>query len=499
MLATSTTLAAAGLIGSSSDVDVYRFAAGPGAAAIDVKSASVGPDLDILAELRDSAGNLIASSNPADSLSAHLGQTLASGTYYLTVRGTGKGSPLDVGGYSNYASIGRYTVSGTVAAVTPAAEPVFSPAGGTFTGSVDVAMTCATAGATIRYTTDGTTPTSASPTYAGVPLHLTSTARLQAVAFEPGWSPSALHAETYTIVPGPFQIAVSASTNGTITPPGVQTVSYGSSKTFAITPVSGYHIVRVLVDGTSIGASSSVTFSNVAANHTLSASFASAYSVVPSAAAHGAISPNTAQTIAAGGDVTFAVTPDSAYRIADVLVDGASVGASASVTLHHVAADHTVSATFWPVSVFQTVWRFRNPGSGYYLWTADPAEKDHIVAALPGTWIFEGPAYPIDVTSPLNNSPLWRFRNLKSDFYLYTADPVEKASIITNLAASWRFEGAAYSVERVFTTGSQTVWRFRNTRDGSYFFTADPAEKDRIIAKLAAAWKYEGPSFFLAP
>jgi len=69
VLATSTTLAAAGLIGSSSDVDVYRFAAGPGAAAIDVKSASVGPDLDILAELRDSAGNLIASSNPADSLS----------------------------------------------------------------------------------------------------------------------------------------------------------------------------------------------------------------------------------------------------------------------------------------------------------------------------------------------------------------------------------------------------------------------------------------------
>jgi len=110
VLPESTSMSAAGIIASATDVDVYRFSAGEGAATIDVSPAPVGPNLDVSVEIRDSAGALVASDNPADQLAAHLAPTLSAGTYYVHVRGTGKGSPLDVGGYSEYGSVGRYTL-----------------------------------------------------------------------------------------------------------------------------------------------------------------------------------------------------------------------------------------------------------------------------------------------------------------------------------------------------------------------------------------------------
>ncbi len=51
-------------------------------------------------------------------------------------------------------------------------------------------------------------------------------------------------------------------------------MNYGASQTFTITPNTDYHVADVLVDGVSVGAVTSYTFSNVIANHTISASFA---------------------------------------------------------------------------------------------------------------------------------------------------------------------------------------------------------------------------------
>ena len=113
-----TTLAGSGVIERPTDGDVFRFTAGPGAATISVNPAPRGPKLDILATLRDGAGAVLATSNPADSLPATLTVTLpAAGTYYVTVDGIGKGDPLTTG-YTDYGSIGQYSISGTVPAMT---------------------------------------------------------------------------------------------------------------------------------------------------------------------------------------------------------------------------------------------------------------------------------------------------------------------------------------------------------------------------------------------
>jgi hypothetical protein len=78
---------------------------------------------------------------------------------------------------------------------------------------------------------------------------------------------SAYAINTYIITP-------TAGANGTITPGSPQTVTYGSSITFTITPAGGYAIADVRVDGVSQGAVATYTFSGIAANHTITASFA---------------------------------------------------------------------------------------------------------------------------------------------------------------------------------------------------------------------------------
>src|SRR5206468_1929455 len=78
------------------------------------------------------------------------------------------------------------------------AAPTFSPAGGTFAGSVAVTMSTATSGATIYYTTDGSTPTTASSVYAG-PISVTRTTTLRAMAAAPGMANSAVTSATYTL------------------------------------------------------------------------------------------------------------------------------------------------------------------------------------------------------------------------------------------------------------------------------------------------------------
>ena len=72
-------------------------------------------------------------------------------------------------------------------------------------------------------------------------------------------------------------ITATAGEHGAIDPEGAVTVPKGESKTFTITPDSGYYIKDVLVDGKSVGAVSTYTFKEVVADHTIHAAFAKNY------------------------------------------------------------------------------------------------------------------------------------------------------------------------------------------------------------------------------
>jgi hypothetical protein len=71
-----------------------------------------------------------------------------------------------------------------------------------------------------------------------------------------------------------------------------------------------------------------------------------AHSITASAGAGGSITPSGTVPVADGGSQTFTITPSSGYAIADVRVDGVSVGAVSSYTFTAVHAAHTIDASF---------------------------------------------------------------------------------------------------------------------------------------------------------
>ncbi len=144
-----------------------------------------------------------------------------------------------------------------------------------------------------------------------------------------------------------YTITATAGANGTISPAGVVSVNSGATTTFTVTPNTGYHVSDVLVDGVSKGAITSYPFTNVTANHTITASFAiNTYTITASTGANGTISPSGIVSVHSGATTTFTITPTTGYHVADVLVDGATVGAVTAYTFTNVTANHTIAASF---------------------------------------------------------------------------------------------------------------------------------------------------------
>jgi len=147
---------------------------------------------------------------------------------------------------------------------------------------------------------------------------------------------------TYTII-------ASAGSGGSISPFGNVTVVSGGSKTFTITPDSGYSIALVQIDGYNVGTETSYTFTDVTSDHTITATFKSSqttFTITASAGPGGSISPSGKVTVTSGESRTFTITPESGYSIRDIQVDDNSVGAVSSYTFTSVISDHTISASF---------------------------------------------------------------------------------------------------------------------------------------------------------
>ena len=128
-----------------------------------------------------------------------------------------------------------------------AAMPSFTPAPGTYTSPQDVTMASTTTGVTIRYTTDGSTPTESSTAYTG-PVNIATSTTLKAIAFRSGWTSSDMRTGTYTMNFGTLAAPTVTPASGT----------YESSITVEMTASPATATIRYTTDGTTPTSSSTV-------------------------------------------------------------------------------------------------------------------------------------------------------------------------------------------------------------------------------------------------
>ena len=106
-------------------------------------------------------------------------------------------------------------INGTPSSLGAVAETRFSINRGIFTAPISVAITCATPGAVIRYTTDGSTPSGTNGIVYTAPLALSKTTVVRAIATLAGWDSTNVDTQTY-LFPGDI---IKQSANGAA-PPG---------------------------------------------------------------------------------------------------------------------------------------------------------------------------------------------------------------------------------------------------------------------------------------
>lgn len=91
------------------------------------------------------------------------------------------------------------TVKGIQASVSPASAPSSAPSPGTYTGTQLVTLSTTSSGASIRYTTDGTDPSSTVGTLYGGPISISANTILKSIAYGSGYTDSQVVQQTFTI------------------------------------------------------------------------------------------------------------------------------------------------------------------------------------------------------------------------------------------------------------------------------------------------------------
>jgi hypothetical protein len=307
-----------------------------------------------------------------------------------------------------------------------------------------------------------------------------------------------------------YTITSIAGANGTITPTG--TVSSGASKTITITPNNGYQVANVLVDGASVGAVSTYTFSNVTANHTISATFSAVvagttYYVTPA----GAGAKNGADWNNACAGFTGTCSASALVRGATYYVAGGSYGSvnfntpvsgTQLITINKATAGNSGSVAGWQASygtsqaVFSSLIQFL---TGY--WVFDGSYRNE------SDW-FDGNSYGFKIA----NNGAWT--NLKmANGTKYVSNVTIKnlyIAAIVGLPSNCGYRPYAIDTEtfdnnvfntgyvfsRVFVEGSNNPYYIRQTTGTIIEYSASDktsgSSNDQICAKTGKLYSYHG-------
>jgi len=318
--------------------------------------------------------------------------------------------------------------------------------------------------------------------------------------------------------------------DGTITPSEPTSVTSGAdSPAFVMAAGAGSHLLDTKIDVASIGASASVTFTNVLADHALWSYFVpDSLTITPTVGAGGGIgigaaavpggtiSPSAVQNVPYGTNATFTMTPDAHHHVDYVLVDGANVGPVTSYTFTNVTRPHTIEVVF-ALDTFQIAPTSHGPG----ILTPDTLQtvayggsSTVTITPKPGTktinvvvdGVSMGPIASYTFTNVQANHtifasfgmPVYRFYNFRKGVHFYTASEAEKDAVLATLSRTFRLEGVAYYVNTDNPANNAPLYRFFNVKKGVHFYTASEAEKTAVETNLSKTYKLEGIAYYVS-
>jgi len=152
-----------------------------------------------------------------------------------------------------------------------------------------------------------------------------------------------------------YTVFASAGANGSLDPgtPSPQTVNHGFTTQFTFNANTGYHVAGITGCGVNYSNTSNAvtsytaTTGSITGECTVSATFGiNQYMLSSSTGANGMISPLGTVVVNHGSNQGYTITPNTNYHVADVLVDGGSVGAVTSYQFTNVTANHSISASY---------------------------------------------------------------------------------------------------------------------------------------------------------
>ena len=143
-----------------------------------------------------------------------------------------------------------------------------------------------------------------------------------------------------------FTITATPGTGGAISPSGNVTVACGEDRKFTITPVTGYKVEDVLIDGASVGDVTSHTFTNIASAHTIEAVFAAdTFTVNFTVEGNGTLTGEASQSVEYGKNSTeMTAVPDESYEFTGWSGDHA--GTVNPLIVENVTSDMNIIANF---------------------------------------------------------------------------------------------------------------------------------------------------------
>jgi glucosylceramidase len=236
---------------------------------------------------------------------------------------------------------------GTTIQTPTAATPTFSPAAGTYTSAQSVTLGDSTTGASIYYTTDGSTPTATSSLYSK-PITVSVTTTITAIAILSGYNNSALATGTFTI-------NLPAAATPTFTPlPGTFTSAQSVTIADATTGAQIYYTIDGSMPTSSstlytapIGVAATTTVNAIAtaSGYSTSAVATGTFTITEPTTATPTFSPapgtfNAAQTVTLGDTTAGAqiyYTTDGSKPTTSSTLYSTAISVSADTTLNAIA------------------------------------------------------------------------------------------------------------------------------------------------------------------